>query len=257
MNIRMQFAKYGKMIYIGHLDVMRYFQKALRRAKVDMAFTQGFSPHPILSFAAPLGVGIESCGEYADLRVYRSDTTEAMTERLNAVMAEGIQVMDWRLLPEDAPNAMSSVAAADYMVTFRENAKIKQCSEWIKHYYTFIEQSSIATEKETKKGPKTVDIRPLILDNSLELKEDKEPALFFQLSAGSAGNLKPELILSAFYQYLGLPFQEEELRICRLETYTSAADSEGNTRLIPLREAGIPILQPLEEPGEEKEKNLP
>ena len=130
MNIRMQFAKYGKMIYIGHLDVMRYFQKALRRAKVDMAFTQGFSPHPILSFAAPLGVGIESCGEYADLRVYRSDTTEAMTERLNAVMAEGIRVMDWRLLPENAPNAMSSVAAADYMVTFRENAKIKQCSEW-------------------------------------------------------------------------------------------------------------------------------
>ena len=65
MKIRIQFAKYGKMIYIGHLDIMRYFQKALRRADVDLAYTQGYNPHPILSFAAPLGVGITSCGEYA------------------------------------------------------------------------------------------------------------------------------------------------------------------------------------------------
>ena len=68
MKIRIQFAKYGKMIYIGHLDIMRYFQKALRRADVDLAYTQGYNPHPILSFAAPLGVGITSCGEYADLQ---------------------------------------------------------------------------------------------------------------------------------------------------------------------------------------------
>ena len=60
LKIRMQFAKYGRMLYIGHLDVMRYFQKALRRAGVDMMYSKGYSPHPLLSFAAPLGVGIAS-----------------------------------------------------------------------------------------------------------------------------------------------------------------------------------------------------
>ena len=71
----MQFAKYGRMLYIGHLDVMRYFQKALRRAGVDMMYSKGYSPHPLLSFAAPLGVGIESQAEYADLEVTETAPT--------------------------------------------------------------------------------------------------------------------------------------------------------------------------------------
>ena len=72
MKIRIQFAKYGKMIYIGHLDIMRYFQKALRRADVDLAYTQGYNPHPILSFAAPLGVGITAAVSTLILRLIQA-----------------------------------------------------------------------------------------------------------------------------------------------------------------------------------------
>ena len=96
MKIRIQFAKYGKMIYIGHLDIMRYFQKALRRADVDLAYTQGYNPHPILSFAAPLGVGITSCGEYADLEVNSSGSSKEMLARLNEVMVPGMEIIDYR-----------------------------------------------------------------------------------------------------------------------------------------------------------------
>ena len=64
MKIRIKFRKYGTMKFIGHLDVMRYFQKAIRRADVDVCYSGGFSPHQIMSFAAPLGVGITSRGEY-------------------------------------------------------------------------------------------------------------------------------------------------------------------------------------------------
>ena len=62
MNIRIKFKKYGVMKFIGHLDIMRYFQKSMRRAHIDIAYSEGFSPHQIMSFAAPLGVGLESEG---------------------------------------------------------------------------------------------------------------------------------------------------------------------------------------------------
>ena len=69
MKVRIKFAKRGVMKFIGHLDVMRYFQKALRRARIDVKFSEGMSPHMIMSFAAPLGVGLTSEGEYVDVEL--------------------------------------------------------------------------------------------------------------------------------------------------------------------------------------------
>ena len=67
MKTRMRFTKTGSMKFIGHLDCMRFFQKAIRRAKLDVAYSQGYSPHQLMSFASPLGVGITSDGEYLDV----------------------------------------------------------------------------------------------------------------------------------------------------------------------------------------------
>ena len=67
MNVRVRFAKYGAVKFIGHLDVLRYFQKAVRRSGLKIAYSQGFHPHQIMSFASPLGVGITSEGEYMDM----------------------------------------------------------------------------------------------------------------------------------------------------------------------------------------------
>ena len=92
MKLRIKFKKFGPIRFIGHLDVMRYFQKAIRRAQLDVAYTQGFSPHQIMSFASPLGVGLESNGEYMDIEVRSLTSTLDMLERLNKQMAEGIEV---------------------------------------------------------------------------------------------------------------------------------------------------------------------
>lgn len=94
MKIRIKFRKTGIMKFIGHLDVMRYFQKAIRRADVEICYSGGFSPHQIMSFAAPLGVGITSNGEYVDIEVHSTGTTAEMLERLNAVMAEGFEIAE-------------------------------------------------------------------------------------------------------------------------------------------------------------------
>mgnify|MGYP001068438734 FL=1 len=69
MKLRVKFSKHGVLKFIGHLDVMRYFQKAIRRAGIDISYSAGFSPHQIMSFASPLGIGLESNGEYMDIEV--------------------------------------------------------------------------------------------------------------------------------------------------------------------------------------------
>lgn len=121
MKIRVKFRKYGVMRFIGHLDVMRYFQKAIRRADIDICYSEGFSPHMIMSFASPLGVGLTSDGEYFDIEIGQEFSSASAVERLNKVMAEGMEVLSFRQIPDGkAANAMSLVAAADYEVRFRE-----------------------------------------------------------------------------------------------------------------------------------------
>lgn len=112
MKIRIKFAKYGAMKFIGHLDTMRFFQKAIRRADIDVKYSEGFSPHQIMSFAAPLGVGIESYGEYMDIEVLSITSAEKIKQALSQVMVEGVEILDVSVLPDQAKNAMASVAAA-------------------------------------------------------------------------------------------------------------------------------------------------
>ena len=100
MKIRIKFAKQGVMRFIGHLDIMRYFQKAMRRAHIDIAFTEGFSPHMIMSFAAPLGVGLTSNGEYMDIEIKSPIASADAVRQLNEVMVEGMEVLSFRQIEE-------------------------------------------------------------------------------------------------------------------------------------------------------------
>lgn len=121
MKVRVKFSKHGAMKFVGHLDIMRYFQKAIRRAAIPIRFTEGFSPHMVMSFASPLGLGLTSDGEYMDIEVKEAIPSKEAVKRLNEVMVEGMQVLSYRQIPEGkASNAMSLVAYADYTVSFRD-----------------------------------------------------------------------------------------------------------------------------------------
>ena len=96
MKIRIKFSKQGNMKFIGHLDIMRYFQKAMRRADVEIRYSEGFSPHQIMSFAAPLGVGLTGSGEYLDIEVLSTDSSKEMVRRLNDVMVEDMEILSYK-----------------------------------------------------------------------------------------------------------------------------------------------------------------
>ena len=248
MTIRIKFRKTGIMKFIGHLDVMRYFQKAIRRADVEICYSGGFSPHQIMSFAAPLGVGITSNGEYVDIEVHSTGTTAEMLERLNAVMAEGFEIAEYKLLPDTATNAMSSVAAADYTLTFRPGYEPEEESaeEWFKKLTAFFDQPQVMVLKKTKKGEKEMDLKPLIYDLGVIAGNDAAQAqLFMKISTGSASNIKPELLLDAYYKALGKERSPFAFMVQREEVYADQASEhereQGIHSFIPLGALGQDI----------------
>ena len=212
---------------------MRYFQKAMRRAEIPVCYSEGFSPHMIMSFASPLGVGLTSDGEYMDVRVEESPSSAEAVSRLNAVMVDGIEVLSWRALPDKAGNAMASVAAADYDMRFREGYAPED--GWQERFRTFMERPSITVIKEGKKGSRELDIRPWIYDWNI-----RGDVIFLQVSAGSASNLKPELLMKAFAESEGMELSPFSLMIHRRELYADQGTEE-KRRLIPLEMLGEEI----------------
>ena len=239
MKIRIKFRKWGVMKFIGHLDMMRYFQKAVRRANIDIKYSEGFSPHQIMSFAAPLGVGITSDGEYFDIEVNTTLSSKEAVQALNNTMVEGVEVVSYVQLPDQAKTAMSLVAAADYTLSYKEGCESpRSVSEWKEILETeFSGQPAFTILKKTKKSEREVDLKPLVYAFSVE-EEQGRPAFFLQVSTGSVDNIKPELVLSSVYQLCGLEYCESAIQIHRLEVY--ARDEQG--QLVPLYGMGEEIV---------------
>ncbi len=230
MKIRIKFAKYGVMKFIGHLDTMRFFQKAIRRAGIDVKYSEGFSPHQIMSFAAPLGVGVESCGEYMDIEVLSMTSTEDMKQALNRVMVKGIEILSVTPLPERAKNAMASVAAASYRIHMKEGGfpvtDLKTCIQG------FYGQETIPYTKETKKSVRELDLKQGIY----EMDADDEGGIRMLVNASSSGNIKPSMVFEKLCQYAGWEILPSACQVTRLETYADLANEGEMPRFVPLSE---------------------
>ncbi len=231
MKLRIKYLKLGNLKFIGHLDVMRYFQKTIRRAGLKVSYSKGYSPHQIISFAAPLAMCITSDGEYFDGEFDEISTSTEMTEALNTFGVPELHVSECVLLPDDAKNAMSVVAASDYRICFYALSEDKsdQAQHILDKLKAFYEQEEIIITKKTKKSEKEENIKPGILD--IEIRDN---SIYMMLSTGSSYNLKPELVMEALYQYAGIPYNFFDFHIHRIETYME----DENGGLMPLYKAG-------------------
>lgn len=233
VKIRIKFAKYGAMKFIGHLDMMRFFQKAIRRADIDIRYSEGFSPHQIMSFAAPLGVGIESYGEYMDMEVLSMTSTEDMKLALNKVMVEGVEVLSVSVLPDNVKNAMASVAAASYKLQMKEgNFPIDDLNEKLQAFYG---QAQIPYSKETKKSVVELDLKQGIYGIDI----DSDGAICMLVNASSSGNIKPTMVFEKFCEFTRVEIPQSAYQVTRLETYTDIAKEGEKHQFIPLASVGI------------------
>ena len=227
MKARIKFRKNGVMKFIGHLDIMRYFQKAIRRAEIPIAFTSGYSPHMIMSFANPLGVGLTSDGEYFDIELTESINSKEAVRRLNEQMVDGMEIVSFVQIPDDKKSkGMSIVAGADYLSSVKNGSLPEDLAEKLEAFYA---QNEICVVKKTKKSEKEVDIRPMIY--KLECRDGK---IYMRVAAGSVQNLKPELVTEAFVRYLGMDAEKVTFTHHRLETFAESEDTEGKMILVPL-----------------------
>ena len=122
MKVRVKFEKTEGMRFVGHLDLMRFFQKAIRRADIPIKYSEGFSPHQIMSFGAPLSMGVAGLGEYMDIEIPddKKITSKEAVERLNEVMCSGMKITKFLQIPEDSISAMELMYTADFKSEFKE-----------------------------------------------------------------------------------------------------------------------------------------
>ncbi len=218
------------MKFIGHLDTMRYFQKAIRRAGLDAAYSEGFHPHMLMSFASPLGIGITSDAEYLDLELTSAPSSEEAVSALNDAGVEGIRVTDFIRIPEDKANkAMTLVAAADYTLSLRSGHEPGE--GWQSSLRDFLNRDSIVVLKKSKHREAKEDIRPLIYEATVG-----ESSLFLRLAAGSKKNLKPELIIEAWLEDCGRAADPFLFEINRDELYADLGADE--RKLVKLGDLG-------------------
>lgn len=233
MKIRIKFSKTGSLKYIGHLDVMRYFQKLMRRSDIPICYSEGYSPHQIMSFAMPLGIGDESIAEYVDIEIFESISSDKAIKRINEVSVPEIQVLSFREIPEGkAYNAMSSITAAGYEIKIRDDSFPE--FDVFDEFRKLMDQDEIIVTKQSKKSETTLDIKPFIYDYKVN-----EDSIYMLLSCGSVMNIKPELVIKAVYDNNSAEFDEYFITQRRTEMYTG---EYGKAGFMSLNDVGKDIV---------------
>lgn len=205
MRIRVRFAKNYDARYLGHLDIMRYFQRLFNRADVLMEYSEGFNPHQKLSFAQPLGVGILSCGEYLDADIKDGQNLDLIFENLNKHCGSGFDIISVKQVKDDAIKAMAALRYAKYHVI--GNFDFKQDT-----LNSFWEKDSFVISKTTKSKTVDVDIKPLV--HELYFENDD---LFFLVSASSDNNLKADTLLSVLCNLAGIKYNKNDFIFERID----------------------------------------
>jgi len=212
-KIRLRFSKTDTLRFIGHLDFLNVFQQTIRRSGLPIAYSQGFNPHQILSFALPLPLGMESGHDYADITLTNALPYDEIVKSLNACVPQGLHISAAYQVTGQA--AAAATITADYKIAtsasqdiLAENAK------------KILKSETLVIPKKTKSGVKLTDIRPDIYDIQVN-----DNGLFLRLSAGSARFLNPLLVAE---QLMGEPPCTSE--ISRLELY----QADGNGGLVSL-----------------------
>lgn len=189
-KVRIQFTKGTAVKYLSHLDILRTFERALRRAGIKMLYSAGFHPKPKLAFASALAVGVTSEAEYVDLEVADGQSASWIGERLHEALPRGLDVVKSVAVPSSAPALMATVNAASYCLTVREPAAALP-----QRIQELLDRENVLVERQGKKGMRSLDVRPWIYALSIE-----DSCIRLEAASGSAGNLRVEEVI----QLLGL-----------------------------------------------------
>lgn len=200
MRMIVAFTKAREIRYIGHLDLMRTVQRALRRSGLPLKFSNGFNPHILLSFAVPLSVGVVGLNEWMDVPLSEAIESEVFAEKLNAALPRSIRVTHCIPQGDKLPPLMSLVAGAEYHIDIDREDLPKDAPL---RYAAFAGQDEIMTIRKTKSGERLTNIKKFVLGSEL-LEERDRLVIKLSISNEKDGMLKPSLWFHAFCEFLGI-----------------------------------------------------
>lgn len=210
MKMLFVFKKSRALRFIGHLDLQRAMQRALRRSGLPASYSQGFNPHIILSFAAPLAVGIIGEREIAEIPLALPVSPHDFLHRMEKALPPGLIALEARPQPDDAPAAMARVFAAQYAFRPRagEEAGFEQLTAALPD---FLALESIPYIRKTKSGERPDDLRPGIFNMLV-----KNGELLATLSLNARLTAKPDQVLLSLSETAGIPTPDCEVRRLQL-----------------------------------------
>jgi radical SAM-linked protein len=235
--VRLRFAKRGKVRFISHRDVARAFERAFRVEQLPLAFTEGFSPRPKVSFGLALSVGHESDAEYLDVELTEPVDTASLAERLTPVLPEGMAATGAVRLVERAPALQESITEVQYRVT-AVDGRGQPVPEGV---LDVAASRALASDElpvaRVRKGKESVDdIRPVL--RSIEVGHDGEsPVLDLTLLTQPRG-ARPREVLDVLSPLASVGLSEHRV------TRTAQWIERGGARLEPLAaDAFAPVLE--------------
>lgn len=195
-NIRIFYNKIGRSKYISHLDINRCMQRALKRAHLDVWYTQGFNPHMYITFPMPTSLGFQSYCECMDFRLNEKIPFEEIKQRLNQVLPEGIEVTSVSS-PIMKPETISEIEYA--LIISSDSVNSNQLNM---DFHNFFEKEEIIVDKKTKKGITSLDIKPHIKLMSTSVLDNKKVKIRAMFTSGIMFSINPMLLLNSFISSL-------------------------------------------------------
>lgn len=208
---RLSFNKKNNLKYLSHLDLIRTMERAIRRGRLPVVYSEGFHPHPKLSFGPALAVGISSRDEYLDLQLAQSYEPQEIKETLNRVLPEGLEINVVKQIKHRVKPLNAVINRAQYQLALKVNPDL--VFEAMSHLNGFLEMSEINLVRNTKDGQKLVNIRPWL--HNLKIERNGPGILLVNLvgEIGSGGNLRPEEIIK------NIPCPVEVVKIERISLW--------------------------------------
>lgn len=193
-RVRARFGRGEALAHISHLDLMRFWERALRRAGLPLAYSQGFTPHPRISMAAPLAVSVTSEAEIMDVYLSRWVAPQTFLQALRRQMPPGIEVYDASVVPLDMPSLQSQVRFAEYRVIA---GKLEGPADVSGAISKLVAERNIAWHHTRDNSVRTYDLRPLISGLWLIGQNGDDVVIGMKLRSDPSGAGRPEQVLAA------------------------------------------------------------
>lgn len=209
-----KFSKQGYICYTSHLDLLRLFKRAIKKAGIKLAYSQGFNPHPKMGFAQPLSLGYSSVCEYLEFETAENYDTTILRSLLEDQMPEGIALQACKKMDGQKKSLAARTVGAEYIIGIPMGMVPEKSANEILEAFLAQEEIMVPKRQKKSKKMKDVDIRGKIRFLN-GVYEGENLIMTANLDSGSESNLSPELLIQALVKFMGIGTERAEMNVLR------------------------------------------